>query len=149
MSLAYVIDASVAIKLFINEPLSDNADRLFAYLTAEPPALLAVPDLFYIECANILWKHVARYGYPTANAAQNLRDLGKLSLQSTPTYELSHDALQIALTCAITAYDACYVALAQRLKVACVTADEKLVRKLAATSLPVVWLGDLDVPPLP
>lgn len=149
MSLEYVIDASVAIKLFINEPLSDKADRLFAHLTADPPALLAVPDLFYIECANILWKHVSRYGYPAASAEQDLQDLGKLSLQATPTFALAREALQIAVAQAITTYDACYVALAQRLKIPCVTADEKLVRKLASAAWPMVWLGDLDVPPLP
>ena len=57
------------------------------------------------------------------------------------------DALPIALTHAISAYDACYVALAQRLSVPFVTADQALVRKLAGTSYAVQWLGSfIDLP---
>lgn len=51
-----VVDASVGVKLFVNEAESELADRLFARLTAQPAAQFYVPDLFYIECANILWK---------------------------------------------------------------------------------------------
>jgi predicted nucleic acid-binding protein len=54
--LRYVVDASVGIKLFIDEPLSDIAHALFEKLTEDPPVELFVPDLFYIECTNILVK---------------------------------------------------------------------------------------------
>jgi len=147
--LECVVDASVGIKLFINEPLSDKADALLAYLAADPPAFLAVPDLFYIECANILWKHVRRFGYPAAEAQKDLMNLGKLALHSTSTAILMADALTIAVIHGITAYDACYVALAQQLGVPCVTADEKLARLLASASHTVRWLGDFETPPLP
>jgi predicted nucleic acid-binding protein len=40
----YVVDASVAIKLFIKEPLSYQAESLFSILEAAPAALY-VPDL--------------------------------------------------------------------------------------------------------
>ena len=39
-----MVDASVAIKLFINEPLSDQAAALFSILEAAPAALSAVRD---------------------------------------------------------------------------------------------------------
>ena len=52
----FVVDASVGIKLFVAEPLGEQADALFGLLAADPPAYLFVPDLFYIGCANILWK---------------------------------------------------------------------------------------------
>ena len=147
--LECVVDASVGIKLFVNEPLSDKADALFAHLTADPPALLAVPDLFYIECANILWKHVRRFGYAAAAAHKDLADLGKLSLRRISTSSLMVDALTIAIAHGITAYDACYIALAQQLGLPCVTTDEKLARLLASTSYNVRWLGDFDIPPVP
>ena len=60
--LRAVIDASVGIKLFINEPFSDIAHALFEKLTEDPPAEFIVPDLFYIECTNILLKYMRRFG---------------------------------------------------------------------------------------
>jgi predicted nucleic acid-binding protein len=70
MTLAYsastdcIIDASVGIKLFLVEPLSERAEALFNRLVDDPPARFFVPDLCYAECANILWKYVRRFGYP-------------------------------------------------------------------------------------
>jgi predicted nucleic acid-binding protein len=53
---AAVIDASIGIKLFVIEEGSEKVDRLFNLLTIDPPFAFFVPDLFYLECANILWK---------------------------------------------------------------------------------------------
>ncbi len=58
-SLVCVVDASVAIKLFLAEPLSSEAHALFACL-ATSSSTFHVPDLLYAECGNILWKHVQR-----------------------------------------------------------------------------------------
>jgi len=147
--LECVVDASVGIKLFIHEPLSDRADALFAHLAADPSACLAVPDLFYIECANILWKHVRRFGYSAVEAHKDLANLRKLALHNTSTASLTADALKIAIAHGITVYNACYVALARYLGVPCVTADEKLARLLASTAYPVRFLRDFDIPLLP
>jgi predicted nucleic acid-binding protein len=146
--LKCVVDASVGIKLFINEPLSDRADAVFSQLVADPPGRLFVPDLFFIECANILWKHIQRFGYPVAQARNDLVNLGKLALRSVPTASLNIPALEIAVDQSISAYDATYVALAHRLNVPFVTADEKLVRKLSGTPHAVSWLGNFEIPPL-
>jgi len=144
--LECVVDASVGIKLFVNETLSDRADALFAHLAGESSALLAVPDLFYIECANILWKHVRRFGYPASDAQKDLASLAKLALHSMPTLALMSEALKIAVAQGITAYDACYLALAQHLGVPFITADDRLVRLLAPATYDIRWLGDFDVP---
>src|SRR5579859_3541312 len=146
---ACVVDASVGIKLFLAEELSDRADALFAHLAADPPGQLSVPDLFYIECANILWKHTRRSGYPTEKARKALTDLGGLALKRFPTADLAVQALDVAAQEGITAYDACYVALALQLSVPFVTADEKLVRALSGTKYQVSWLGDFPIPPVP
>jgi predicted nucleic acid-binding protein len=50
-----VVDASVAVKLYLAEPLATEAIALFGLLTA-PVTVFHVPDLFYVECANIFWK---------------------------------------------------------------------------------------------
>ncbi|MBI3242899.1 MAG: type II toxin-antitoxin system VapC family toxin [Chloroflexi bacterium] len=144
--MAYVVDASVGIKLFVEENLSEEAHALFARLTTEPPAEFHVPDLFYIECANILWKYVQRLHYSAKLARQDLERLGKLAIHDTATSQLMVDALDIAVKHGITAYDACYVALAGQLGLPLITADEKLARMLAGKEYVVHWLGNFPLP---
>jgi predicted nucleic acid-binding protein len=122
---------------------------LFAHLAADPPGQLLVPDLFYIECANILWKHTRRSGYPTEKARKALTDLGKLALKRYPTADLAAQALDIAVDKSVTAYGACYIALALQLSVPFVTADEKLSRALSGTKYQVNWLGDFPIATVP
>ena len=141
-----VVDASVGIKLFLVESLSDGAHALFTGLTSDPPARFHVPDLFYIECTNILWKYVKRAGLSQEDARLFVQQLGQLALLASPTEALTSDALDIALAHDITAYDAAYVALAQQLDLPLITADARLARSLADTAHDVRWLGDLAGP---
>ena len=136
-----VVDASVGIKLFLVEPLSDRADVLFSHLVGIPPARFFVPDLFFIECTNILWKYTRRYGYPAELVQQDAADLVRLPLQIASTADLAEAALALAVAHGITACDAAYVALAQQLSLPLVTADEALVRHLEGMGLDVRWLG--------
>jgi len=137
-----VVDASVGIKLFLVEPLSEQADALFDHLTDVPPARFYVPDLFFIEYTNILWKYVRRFDYPADVARQDAADLIRLPLQIVSTAALAEGALALAVEHGSTAYDSAYVALARRLSLPLVTADEALVRCLAETDLDVRFLGD-------
>lgn len=137
-----VVDASVGIKLFLAEEGSDAADALFAQLAQSPPARFYVPDLFYSECANILWKYVRRFGYPAGNARQDVADLLALRLQTVSTADVLAPALALALQYDITAYDACYAALAQQLDLPLVTADSPLRRKLAGSGIAIHILGE-------
>ncbi|MEW6718333.1 MAG: type II toxin-antitoxin system VapC family toxin [Chloroflexota bacterium] len=132
--------ASVGIKLFVEEEGSAQADRLFGQLAKSPPARFYVPDLFFIECANILWKYVRRFGYPAENARKDVADLQVIALQVVSTADLLTPALELALTHDITAYDACYAALAQQIGLPLITADEALVRKLQNSDLNTLTL---------
>jgi|JI10StandDraft_1071094.scaffolds.fasta_scaffold1572583_1 predicted nucleic acid-binding protein len=144
-----VMDASVGIKLYLEETLTDQAHALLARLSSHPPAQFFVPDLFYIECTNILWKYVTRFGMTQDDATYYIARLGDLALHSTPTADLMADALTIALAYKITAYDAAYVALAKVLQLPLITADRKLVQALAGTGHRVLWLGDYPFPSTP
>lgn len=144
---AYVVDASTAVKLYLAEPLAAEAAALFALTTATPPVEFHVPDLFYVECANIFWKQIRKGTLTAAQATLFDAKLRGLPLTRTPTFDLTVSALPIALTYDVTAYDACYVALAQRLGIPLVTADQKLQAKLAGTPLAPVWLGAWAPPP--
>jgi predicted nucleic acid-binding protein len=129
--------------------LSAEAVALFALAGAPLPIELYVPDLFYVECANILWKHVQRSGHPVGKAQQDVQQLCLLRLHRTATADLASDALQIALAHAISAYDACYVALSRRLGLPLVTADDALIRKLAGAPFTILRLADLSFPSAP
>jgi predicted nucleic acid-binding protein len=142
MQFSCVVDASVGIKIFLMEPLAHRADHLFDSLATTPPARLYVPDLFYVECTNILWEYVRRFGYSPEAARQDVADLVRLPLLAVSTADLAEDALALALEHGITAYDAAYAALAQRLSLPLVTADEALIRRLHGAGLDVRWLGD-------
>src|SRR5712692_2474862 len=105
-----VVDASVGIKLVITEALSTEAHALFAHLARDPAARFYVPELFDIECANILWKHVQRSGYAPLAAEASLAILSALALQRISVTKLAGDALAIATFHGISAYDACSIA---------------------------------------
>lgn len=129
-----VVDASVAIKLFIEQEDSEQAEALFAKLGTDSDTELYVPELFYVECANVLWQYVRRANYPAAAAKASLVRLKALALRTVSVSELVSEALDIAITQSISAYDACYVELSKRLRFPLVTADQKLMRSLAGTA---------------
>jgi len=135
-----VVDASVGIKLFVAEEYSQDVQDLFERSLADPDGSLFVPDLFFIECANVLWKKVRREGYPEDMARDNLADLRALDLPATPTAELMGRALEIACLHSVTAYDACYIALAERNGVPLLTADTRLAEALSGSSFKIVTL---------
>src|SRR5437762_1189084 len=101
--------------------LPDVATRHHEYLGEAQQANLHEPDLFYAECANTFWKQVQRGNCTPGKAAGFLTTLLSLPLQRVATFDLSVDALAIALAHHITAYDGCYVALANRLNLPLIT----------------------------
>jgi len=139
--LRCVLDASVGIKLFVEEEFSDKVQTLFAKLAEDPQAEIHVPDLFYIECANILLKYTRRYKRPIEDSLADLEDLNKLALKSTSTADLIEDALLLANEKKLTAYDACYAVLAQKLELPLITADAPLAKAVDWA----IWIGDFEV----
>jgi predicted nucleic acid-binding protein len=138
----FVIDASVAAKWFLppsGEPLAVEALRLLAGY-ADGRFRFAVPDLFWAECGNILWKAVRQGRWSRSVAEKAIGALKHRSFPTTSSLDLLEEAFSIAATFDRTVYDSLYVALAIRLKADMVTADERLANALAA-HLPVKWLG--------
>ena len=143
-----VVDASVCIKQFVPDPLSAKAQQLFAHL-ANPQNEIYIPDLFYIESANALWKYV-RAGQLTATQVQaNLATLKALSLRVISTADLMEEAVNIAIAYGISAYDASYVALSHRVSSPLLTLDQRLVNTLATAPYDVRLFTDFSIPPLP
>jgi predicted nucleic acid-binding protein len=142
--LSWVIDASAGIKLYVPEDLTEAAKRLFQGLDDGAIALF-IPDLFYRECANILWKYVRRFKLPVDYARKSLENLLSLPLTVISGTDLLATVFNLAVDHDITAYDASYIALAYDLRLPLITADRKLLRKLAGSGADVRWLGELKL----
>ena len=140
--IAFVLDASVAVKWSIpsaNETLTAQSVQLLQrYVNGEINFI--VPDVFWAEVGNVLWKGVRQRRWPQAladAAAEEIKDRNFLSVSSLA---LLPEALRIAFFHDRSVYDCLYVALAVQFNVEMVTADERLANALAAR-LPVKWLG--------
>ncbi len=130
MSL-YVVDASVAVKLYVPEVHSEQAIQFFA-----DEHELIVPEFMLAEFANIVWKKSALLGELTEAEAQAIVDaVQELPLGYYYTNGLLSDAMRIALTTKRTVYDSLYIALAEAQGCQMMTDDRKLYESLQSTSL--------------
>ncbi|MFB2837978.1 type II toxin-antitoxin system VapC family toxin [Floridanema evergladense] len=145
-SFECVLDANVAVKLYINQPFSDKAIALLDLLQANKPAKFYIPEFFYAECANVLWQYVRLAAYPPQEAKNSLENLKQLDLQVIDTFSLISESMEIAISCGIAVYDACYVELANRLNIPLVTADKKLINALSSRSYIIQSLETLVIP---
>lgn len=137
-----VMDASVLIKFYVPEILSDRAEQLLAKVEKKDIDLLA-PDLIYPEAGNILWKK-QRLKELTRSEVEEITDaILSFPLKMEASKPLLPLALDIAIACGITVYDAIYVSLAKVYETTMITADRKLADVLAKTDLKdsVIWLG--------
>jgi predicted nucleic acid-binding protein len=130
MSL-YVVDASVAIKLYLPETHSAQAIRFFS-----DEHELIVPEFMLAECANIVWKKSALLGELTDTESERIIDaVQELPLGYYYTSGLLIHGLQIALTTKRSVYDSLYLALAVSQDCQLMTDDRKLYKALQSTSL--------------
>ena len=146
--LQCVIDANVGIKRFIADPLSPNVNQLLAHLNI-PQTEIYIPDLFYIEIANIFWKYVRAGMYTPEQVQTDLATLKSFPLKVVPMAELMEEAVNIAVAYEISAYDASYVALAHRVSAPLLTLDKKLVNTLITAPYDVRLFTNFSIPPLP
>jgi predicted nucleic acid-binding protein len=137
-----VIDASVAVKWCLPSPdedlVSQAGELLESYRTGEE--IFLVPDLFWLEVANALWKAVWIQKIDSEMAARSFRLVSDLQIPTISSVDLVPRALRLAVEHRRTVYDSVYVALALSAKANLITADERLANALAA-HLPVKWLG--------
>jgi predicted nucleic acid-binding protein len=139
-----ILDASVAAKWFLpsaGEPLAEEAGVLLRSYT-DGDIEFAVPDLFWAETGNILWKSVRTGRFSGKSASDALTAMLHYGFPTVASHELADNALAIALSTGRTVYDAMYLALAVQRNADFITADERLVNALA-THWPVKWLGVL------
>lgn len=122
-----VVDASVALKWFLAEQ-----DAARARLIALRDDLIA-PELIVAEVANALWKASRRNQIDAADADAALATLIRTFQRTAPVADRASDALQIAGALDHPVYDCFYLALARREGAILVTADRRLLARLAGT----------------
>jgi len=138
----FVLDASVAAKWMLpakNEPLKAEAYRVLDGYAASEFGLL-VPDVFWAECGNILWKAVRQDRLSRADAELALTAMLRRGFPTFPTSRLLPEAFPIAFNYGCAVYDCLYVALAVHSETQLITADERLTSAMSAR-MPVKWLG--------
>ena len=136
-----VVDASVAAKWLVwaGEPLETEAIALLRRRNCGEMEML-VPDLFWSEIGNVLWKAGQRGRCSPTEASDSITSLLAYELTTIESRLLLQAALEIATQHKRSFYDSVYLALAVAERATFVTADERLANAVAAY-LPVRWLG--------
>lgn len=130
MSL-YVVDACVAVKVYVPEVHSERAIRFFS----DEHELIA-PEFMLAEFGSILWKKSALLGELTeAETKRIVAAAQELPFGYYYTNGLLPHAMQIALATKRTVYDSLYIALAESEACQLMTDDRKLYQSLQSTSL--------------
>ncbi|MEM0482953.1 MAG: type II toxin-antitoxin system VapC family toxin [Nitrososphaerota archaeon] len=123
-----VLDASVAVKWFSAEKLSDKAHVILKKYVDGEVELIA-PSLLFYEVANAL-RYNPRFGVKEVKAA--LKALEDLAFRVYDFKgELATNAIETAYEAGITVYDGAYVALAEMEGATLYTADEQVVIKVS------------------
>jgi predicted nucleic acid-binding protein len=127
----YIVDASIAVKLYVPEAHSQQAIQFFS----DQHELIA-PDLMLAEFGNIIWKKVRLLRELTSDEGKKVMAAAQtLPLVYHSTVDLINDAFEIALNAQRTVYDSLYVALAASQGCQLMTDDRKLHSALQQTSL--------------
>lgn len=133
--MTVVLDASVLLKWFIEEPGSDAALDLKRRHLEEGLAIV-IPDLALYEIPNVLR---FKRGVPEGEVKAVMRAFWTLELEVVaPTEPLLDEAIDLSFATGLSLYDCAYVALAKELNATLVTADEPVSRaasKLVHTAL--------------
>lgn len=136
----YVVDASVAIKWFIPERLSEAAGRLH-----QAKHNLSVPAFFWLEIGNVLAKKIRRGELTGEEGDFVLKELRRLPLQRHADERLFRPAYALALQTQRSLYDCLYLALAEVIDGLMVTADRKFYAALMTgeQGRRVLWVEEL------
>ena len=137
----FVVDASVAIKWYLPEQNSADADRLLS-----GGFQLLAPDLLFSEVGNILWKRVMRSEITVQKAQVILHALESLPLTLRPASLIAENTMTIACGLKRSFYDSLYMALAVMTDCRLVTADGKLfdaVNNAPQIKKHLLWIEDV------
>jgi predicted nucleic acid-binding protein len=140
---AFVVDASVAVKWFLqDEEYSDDALLVLEDLSNGLIALFA-PEQIVAEVGSALSvaSLPSRKRLLQSAAAESLSTFLEYRLTTTPSRELAQEAFALSHQHGCAFYDMLYLALANRMGIPLVIADQKL--RVRVGHLPeVLWIAD-------
>ena len=126
--MTLVVDASVALKWFIEE---ENTPRAHALLTADERTI--APTLIIAELCNAAWRLWRRGEMERAQVSVVAERAPSLFAALVAEIDLAKRASEISLDLEHPAYDCFYLALAERENATLVTADRRLVERVRGT----------------
>lgn len=139
-----VVDASMALKWIVMEPFTPEARALLAQWTADGRSVFA-PSLICSEIANALYKRVRRSEFTVDEAAQFMSTFLLISINLVADPAIAARALELAAQFGLkAAYDAHYLALAERESCSLWTADERLWNSVKDRLGWVQWAGNVQ-----
>ena len=125
----FIIDASVAVKWFVEENMTESALRLL-----DRPEPFHAPDFIVVEVANIAWKKALRGEIGHEQADDIVSGIQDGDLKFHPIGSLNRRAFEIALDLRYPVYDCFYIACAEVVDEGwVVTADSRLHAVAAGT----------------
>lgn len=136
---ACILDASVAVKWFIDDILTPQALRAGRDYTCSAPTLIVS------EVANGLWKYARRGDVSPADCREALSKLPALTLLHSST-DLVADAIDMAVDLDHPVYDCQYLALARQQSLPILSADKRLL-SLAHDRLGLETIDLADIEP--
>jgi predicted nucleic acid-binding protein len=129
----YVLDCSVALKWFFQEPLSDVATRLLEQLQRGDADLVA-PDCIIPELGHSCRKLVLGHKLSAEESYAAIEEFAALPIALVPSRVLGRQAMELAIQHLGTFYDALYIALAEREDLKVITADDRMANAFARVS---------------
>ncbi len=138
---SFVVDANVAIKWVLTEIYADEASPLL-----NSNYTLVVPDFFFSEIGNILWKQVRFKSLTSEEAQFAYEQIIMTPLQVYQSQLLVPVALEIAIRIQQAVYDCVYLGLAVQEKCQMVTADKRFFNSLQVDNLAsyLCWIEDIS-----
>jgi predicted nucleic acid-binding protein len=134
---ALVIDASIAVGWCFEDEATPSGDLILDQVSRHGGH---VPTQWHLEVANVLWQAERRGRIAQNMTTAKLALLGQLPIRTDAETAARAWAATLALARALklTAYDAAYVELAQRLSLPLASKDRELLAAAASTGLPVI-----------
>lgn len=115
-----VVDASVVVKWFVDDVLTEQAvatlDRFYFH----------APSLILAEQSNALWKYARRGDLSAVDCGAAAKRLPRL-VRLTPMAELAEEAAALAVELDHPAYDCFYLCLAETLGYDLLSADKRML----------------------